>query len=935
MSLLLIVTTCIVLLSIYKIIKMPMFSDTPSLFVSHQSNTMSQHDYEIITVYKPSANYIKYYITTTITNASETFYQANTISPWAYIKNPWVRAEASPWAYIKGPQVYAETSPWAYCEVHLCAYNEASPWLSNNREYWKNKKVNVCVYKKTSPRLTNSEDRWIYEEDSSMIIYFSDVMRLSSCTLLLDYGSMRLFKTELPFEHASMIHLQSRILTTKEHNYDIQFARICYFVHKQQAYIHLLIWLICFLPIIYVKLSFRFQNICRSKKQHIKPSCYIDRKYSYQNNKVSSVSQIPTIGGGPPKFEFEYNQLVDNILLSNKTPENKHTVYTFFAYCTLSEANSMVEKDTGLVVCRTDISTITPCLNYSQAKLVAQCHNIHTKKNSSLLSIVSLLQAHNCKVSCYDKVLVFTPKLNKFKVKEITRHLINTDTESIVYDANELFPPLPPSNNDIEKIVQGFCAATHPSLFMEAGCAVCGLLCQVKDLTLLTDVNVSLDPLIVPGITRQERANDVHEIKEIPGPVLDRDCRHACKQCLDSLKKGKMPKMSLANGLWIGKVPKELQDLKYAETLLIARVRHNQCIVKVKASGRYKMRANAIVFENPIPKVYNVLPPPREELEQILAFMFTGPCRPTKEDLKRTPLLVRRNKVANALQWLVLNHSDYEGVEISKDNLNQYALEGIPVVVDYRESILNKETEEFSLHDTEGDDGFDGDCSFVVHGLYGEEYTTMTTDALKAIALEHLTQNNKILFVGHSKEPLTIFRNPQLFPSMMPWLFPYGLGGICNSKHNGRTSTREFKKHLLMYHDKRFQTDKNFALIAWNQEQIGDGATAGYLTANKARFPEIVDRLTNLDTEVLGELTTRLKKGSKTQPKNEKEEACYKLLKDLDLAGAKVSGSVGSKKHLRNQIWSLISYIGAPSWFITLSPADVKHPICLYYADTK
>ena len=27
--------------------------------------------------------------------------------------------------------------------------------------------------------------------------------------------------------------------------------------------------------------------------------------------------------------------------------------------------------------------------------------------------------------------------------------------------------------------------------------------------------------------------------------------------------------------------------------------------------------------------------------------------------------------------------------------------------------------------------------------------------------------------------------------------------------------------------------------------------------------------------------------------------------------------------------------MGAPSWFITFAPADNKHPICLYYADTK
>ena len=36
-----------------------------------------------------------------------------------------------------------------------------------------------------------------------------------------------------------------------------------------------------------------------------------------------------------------------------------------------------------------------------------------------------------------------------------------------------------------------------------------------------------------------------------------------------------------------------------------------------------------------------------------------------------------------------------------------------------------------------------------------------------------------------------------------------------------------------------------------------------------------------------------------------------------------------------NEVWSTISFTGAPTWFITFAPADIKHPICLYYADKK
>ncbi|KDR64876.1 hypothetical protein GALMADRAFT_47734, partial [Galerina marginata CBS 339.88] len=170
------------------------------------------------------------------------------------------------------------------------------------------------------------------------------------------------------------------------------------------------------------------------------------------------------------------------------------------------------------------------------------------------------------------------------------------------------------------------------------------------------------------------------------------------------------------SGFWIGEVPDVLKNLTYVEKLLIARVRHNRCIVKV-ASGRYKMRANAITFQNPVPKIYDVLPPPVKELDEVLAFIFTGPCRPTKDDIKRTPLLVRRNHVAKALNWLKLNHADYSDVGISKDNLMQYPESDCPVVIDYRESIINKDPEATSVHDNEEEDGVEsGPCSFTVQG---------------------------------------------------------------------------------------------------------------------------------------------------------------------------------------------------------------------------
>ncbi len=52
------------------------------------------------------------------------------------------------------------------------------------------------------------------------------------------------------------------------------------------------------------------------------------------------------------------------------------------------------------------------------------------------------------------------------------------------------------------------------------------------------------------------------------------------------------------------------------------------------------MKANVITFENPTPKVYNILPPPRDEMEDVLAILFVSPNKPTSEDFECAPILV-------------------------------------------------------------------------------------------------------------------------------------------------------------------------------------------------------------------------------------------------------------------------------------------------------
>ena len=113
--------------------------------------------------------------------------------------------------------------------------------------------------------------------------------------------------------------------------------------------------------------------------------------------------------------------------------------------------------------------------------------------------------------------------------------------------------------------------------------------------------------------------------------------------------------------------------------------------------------------------------------------------------------------------------------------------------------------------------------------------------------------------------------------------------------------------------------DSYFFLIAFNHEQIKESTTAGYVLVEKPKFDNISKKLMDVDTEVLFDLIKRMEDGERVKPEDE-EKFCFQLIKDLDHVGGHVKGSTTSKKYMRNENWSLISFAGVPSWFITFSP---------------
>jgi len=73
-----------------------------------------------------------------------------------------------------------------------------------------------------------------------------------------------------------------------------------------------------------------------------------------------------------------------------------------------------------------------------------------------------------------------------------------------------------------------------------------------------------------------------------------------------------------------------------------------------------------------------------------------------------------------------------------------------------------------------------------------------------------------------------------IFPSMLPWLFPYGLGGIGQTEHKYKLSSMSIATSVDVLWQ-AVSERSTFPTYAFNHDNEGS-TTAGYLTAEKSHF---------------------------------------------------------------------------------------------------
>ena len=378
------------------------------------------------------------------------------------------------------------------------------------------------------------------------------------------------------------------------------------------------------------RLTHRSSLIFGILRQQVKE---MNTKLNNKNILQQKSDQLNIGGYSSPVFTFEFLEpyVISDIAKINTSAHFRYTDYVHDIKLSQYPANQYILTIIPLhVLCK--------MLPISKARKVAFLHGLKVGSKCSIAHLLESVAGHSC-VTCAKYLCVFIANKNsaqlhvdsviKSRKKQAAaskskKHLSNTDinlnAEKSLQPTSD-FPPHISDQNLCHTIISSACKKMNKVNIEEAGCSVCGELKPLKNLSNVKNIKNMLHILTTPGVTRIERKNCNSPVHEYSGPVLDYTCSKVCDHCRSSIRNGKVPRLALANNLWLGRVPEELKTLRFVEKLLIARVRHTCSYVKV-ASGMRKMKANIIAFESPIPKIYDVLPPPRDDMDDVLAILL-------------------------------------------------------------------------------------------------------------------------------------------------------------------------------------------------------------------------------------------------------------------------------------------------------------------------
>ncbi len=250
-----------------------------------------------------------------------------------------------------------------------------------------------------------------------------------------------------------------------------------------------------------------------------------------------------------------------------------------------------------------------------------------------------------------------------------------------------------PSQDTLNDIISNFIDATGNKALRMVACGSCAREMNMDECDEIAIKDIPNKHHLIPHTTHA--AHELIDGLLIYAPALGatKETVYLCNDCRNQLKKDLRPRLSLSNNMWIGDVPRELQNLTLPERLLLAKYFPSAYIVKLfpkqknaftwdRRQMHSALRGNVSTYRLDPRQVASMIdgrlfPPPARILSATIGITFVGP-KGLREPTMPAMFRVRRWKVREALLWLKANNPLYSDIEISEERLLELPEDGVP-----------------------------------------------------------------------------------------------------------------------------------------------------------------------------------------------------------------------------------------------------------------
>nr|XP_054593099.1 uncharacterized protein LOC129159978 [Nothobranchius furzeri] len=320
---------------------------------------------------------------------------------------------------------------------------------------------------------------------------------------------------------------------------------------------------------------------------------------------------------------------------------------------------------------------------------------------------------------------------------------------------------------------------------------------------------------------------------------LERKHEWICHTCHDYIRKGSIPRLSVANQMGLSEIPQELKDLNILERHLISKSIPFAKIVPLPKGRQRQIRGNLVCVPSEVQETVDALPRLRSE-SQVMRVKLKRKLCYKGHQLFQT---VTWSKLMHALLTLKQIHPQYADITIRDDPLlcdptgdssddddssmdcGDYDEDDLMQIDNFEQNAVteaagDEESEQVMTSDddeqnvqneAESQQNDEGQDSDLPNGGFALESCLQPLD----IAEEILCYSDSTYCVAPAERnsPVSFFRTPKLEAMAFPVQFPTGQNTLDEPRRIKVTPSSYFKSRLF-HIDDRFARDPNYLFFA-------------------------------------------------------------------------------------------------------------------------